>query len=271
MRTANHAEHRRWNDPYWTSVWPDREALTGAAAERLLDALSLRAGERVLDVGSGAGATTLRAAAAVGPAGRVVGADISAPLVELARRRAREAGAGNARFEVLDVQTGPVSGGPYDVVMSQFGVMFFDDPARAFANLAGALRAGGRIGFACWQSMADNPWHVGHALSGLAPPPPPPAPGASPTGPFALGERARLEALLAGAGFEAVAVESCRETVTVPRHALYDDGQLDFLGVPPERRAEAADAVEGLLAAMADGSGSYAAPLAYWVVTARAR
>ena len=164
-------------------------------------ALAPTAGERVLDVGCGGGKATIAAARVVGPAGRVIGADISVPLTELAAQRAAEAGVDNVSFQAADVQQETVEGGPFDAAMSQFGVMFFDEPATAFANIRAQLAPGGRIAFSCWQPIERNPWFFGAALAGLAPPPPPPEPGKSPTGPFALGDAERTQGILESAGF----------------------------------------------------------------------
>ncbi|MGH2849337.1 MAG: SAM-dependent methyltransferase, partial [Solirubrobacteraceae bacterium] len=98
----NEIEQKRWNDAQWTALWPRRERLTDAVSPLLLEAASLRAGERVLDVGCGGGKTSLAAARAVGPQGTATGADISAPLAALARQRAEEAGVDNVSFHVVD-------------------------------------------------------------------------------------------------------------------------------------------------------------------------
>ena len=100
----------------------------------------------------------------------------------------------NVSFCVADVRQDTVAGAPFDVVMSQFGVMFFDEPETAFANIHSLLAPGGRIVFSCWQPIERNPWFPGVALAGLVPPPPAPEPGKSPTGPFALGDHERTQA-----------------------------------------------------------------------------
>jgi SAM-dependent methyltransferase len=106
----------------------------------------------------------------------------------LAQARAAEAGVRNVEFVPLDMQSGRVGEGTFDLAVSQFGVMFFDQPALAFANIGRHLRRHGRLIFVCWQTVDRNPWHVASALAGLIPLPKPPEPGRSVAGPFTLGE-----------------------------------------------------------------------------------
>src|SRR6202451_2796822 len=120
----NETERRRWNDPYWSGVWPRREQLTGAVTPVLFEQLQLKPGERVLDIGSGAGITSITASGLVGTTGEVVGADISAPLVAFSTARAAKEKAVNVHFLVADVQEEQIPGAPFDVALSQFGVMF---------------------------------------------------------------------------------------------------------------------------------------------------
>jgi SAM-dependent methyltransferase len=235
----------------------------------LLEALALRPGDRVLDIGSGAGAAALRAAEIVGGDGAVIGADISAPLVELAARRARGAGVGNASFQVADMQTVRVNGGPFTVAMSQFGVMFFDEPTVAFANIRAHLVAGGRFGFACWRAAERNPWFFASALAGLVAPPPPPGPGKSPTGPFALADADRVRDLLEQAGFMDVTVSAHQTSIEAPEDAVVDDAQLVLMGITAESMTRAHAAVDRHMAQFRQPSGMSRFPLAYQVVTAR--
>jgi SAM-dependent methyltransferase len=240
---ANEVERERWNDQQWTAVWPKRERFTDAVSPSLLEAAALQPGERVLDVGSGGGKTSLAAGLAVGAEGAVVGADISAALCELATRRASEAGAANVSFQVLDMQTGSLEGEAFDVALSQFGVMFFDEPLTAFANIRAQLRPGGRLTFACWQSLERNPWFFAPAVADLLPPPPAPAAGKSPTGPFALADVERTAGILGSAGFADVRCTPHELAVDVPEDSVVDDAQLVFMGVPPEELEAAAAAV----------------------------
>jgi SAM-dependent methyltransferase len=268
---ANEAERRRWNDDRWVAVWPKREALTDAITPILLDALALQAGERVLDVGCGGGKTTIAAAQAVGPTGTAIGADISKPLSELAAQRAAEAHVNNVMFRVADVQLEPIAEGPFDVVMSQFGVMFFDEAEKAFANIHAHLAPGGRMAFACWQTIDRNPWNVAAALAGIIPPPPPPAPGKNPTGPFSLGDPDRTQGILEAAGFAHVRRTPHELLADVPQDAVVDEAQLTFTGVTPDRMAEATAAVNAHHAPFRTSPGMAKFPLAFQIFQATAR
>jgi len=147
---------------YWDragKVWVEQQAMLdrmyAPIAQAVVEAADLRAGEAVLDVGCGSGATTFAAAWRVGPQGRAVGVDISPALLELARRRAGEDGLEGVAFLQADAQA-HVFAPEFDAIVSRFGVMFFPDPVAAFANLRTALKPGGRLVFACWRGPEDN-------------------------------------------------------------------------------------------------------------------
>jgi SAM-dependent methyltransferase len=267
---TNAAERRRWNDEYWASVWPKREQLTNVVTGLLLGHLGLIAGEKVLDVGSGGGTTTLAAGRLVGDRGSVLGADISAPLVDLARQRALDQRAANVSFLVADVQHDTIPGAPFDAAMSQFGVMFFDQPDTAFANIRHHLLPGGRLGFACWQSVENNPWFVGPALAKFVPSPPAPAPGKSPTGPFSLSDPRRVVEVLASSGWTGVQHKPHDVVVNVDREAIVDDHQLTFLGVAAPSFDDARRAVEDHLKRLTGSDGRIQAPLSFQIFTATA-
>jgi SAM-dependent methyltransferase len=267
---SNASERRRWNDEYWASVWPKREQMTSAVTSILLDRVALRESEVVLDIGSGGGVTTIAAGRLVGDGGSVVGADISASLVELARRRAVEQHAANVSFRLADVQHDTIPGIPFDVAISQFGVMFFDQPVTAFANVRRQLVPRGRLAFACWQPIEKNPWFVGPALAGYVPTPALPAPGKSPTGPFSLSDPQRVIEILTASGWSDVKHEPLELPVEVDREAIVDDGQLTFLGVPDASFEKARQAVEEHLARLEGGDRRIRAPLAFQIFTAAA-
>ena len=266
--STNEVERRRWNDERWAAVWPKRERLTDAVSTYVLEAAALAPGERVLDVGCGGGKTALAAGLAVGAQGAVVGADISTPLRELAAGRAAEAGAANVTFRVVDMQTDTVEGAPFDVALSQFGVMFFDEPITAFANIRGHLEPGGRIAFACWQAGERNPWFFAPALAALLPPPPAPAPGKAPTGPFAFADPEHTSAILRSAGFLDVRRTPHELTVELPQDSVVDEAQLAFMGVPEDKLAAAQAAVDAHMAQFALSPTLSRFPLAFQVFQA---
>jgi len=265
---ANERERRRWNDERWTSAWPQREALTSAVTPALLSACPAGPGQRVLDVGCGGGELTIALAARVGPTGTVVGVDLSTDLVALARDRATDAGVANVDFLELDMQVDLVGGETFDLAVSQFGVMFFDQPPVAFTNIGRHLHPGSTLVFACWQRVEVNPWHIGTALAPLVPAPPAPAAGTWPVGPFTLGDRDHTTALLRDVGYEDISIDRHQVTVSAPASAIVDPDLLEFMGVTPERRQGALDLIDRHLAQFAQRDGLYAYPLAFQIVQA---
>jgi SAM-dependent methyltransferase len=267
--TANEAQRRQWNDDIRLTTWLRREPLTAAVTATLLQHAALASGQRVLDVGCGGGRTTIAAAGELAPGGTALGADISAPLVQLARQRAGTAGVSNARFTVADVQTARLDEAPFDAAISQFGVMFFDDAAEAFANIRDHLRPGGRLTFVCWQAMADNPWFPDLAIRPFTPPAPEPRPGTNATGPFTLADPGYTAGVLEAAGWTAIERTHYNQAVAVKREVIaYDNSYLRFLGVADDRLPEAQAAATRHLASLRRDDGRYDAQLAFQIFTA---
>jgi SAM-dependent methyltransferase len=161
VSVANQLEYEAWNGESgrrWIANAERHDRVLRPVAEALLNGSLLQAGEAVLDLGCGCGATTLGAARAVGPTGSVVGVDISEVMLNVATRRIAETGPANVALLAADAQTHPFEPGRYDIAISRFGTMFFHDPAAAFANIAGALRPGGRLYIATWQPLVANDW-----------------------------------------------------------------------------------------------------------------
>jgi ubiquinone/menaquinone biosynthesis C-methylase UbiE len=157
MSTPNQVQRDAWNGDSghrWVADADRRDHILAPVADTLLAAAALQSGEAVLDIGCGCGATTVAAADAVAP-GVTVGVDLSAPMLDLARRRAGER---PVSFQEADAQTHQFEADSFDVAISRFGTMFFDDPAAAFANLATAMRPGGRLCLATWQPLDANDW-----------------------------------------------------------------------------------------------------------------
>lgn len=226
---ANQQQSEAWNgaesthyvdhaDRYDRQLAPFTDALNERAR--------LGAGDSVLDVGCGCGATTL---AAAGAARSALGADLSAPLVAVAAERARAGSVANVDFLVADAQTDPFEAGPFDVIISQFGLMFFDDPIAAFTNLGRALAPDGRMVFVCWQGLDANEWLMVVA-DALRPHVELPTLGGLTRGPgmFALQDPEETSDLLGAAGFTSVEVEPLSPAVVLGGGGTLD-GSLDFL------------------------------------------
>jgi SAM-dependent methyltransferase len=250
------------------------ERMRAALTARLLGGARVEDGENVLDIGCGCGDVTILAARAAG-CGHALGADLSRPQIAEARRLAAAAGVGNAAFEVADAQVHAFPPAAFDLVLSNFGVMFFDDPAAAFGNLRKALRPGGRLAFLCWRAHAENPFfangfaETAMALGLLEP--------SGPAAAFALADTDLTGALLAGAGFGRIEFAPVDEPLLVGRDV---DDVLEYERASPS----AAGLLAGLSAAQAaeltvsvrDRLTAYATPDgvvmpgAAWLVTAQA-
>lgn len=161
---------------------------------------NIRADDRVLDIGCGTGRTTRDAARSAGE-GSALGVDLSASMIERARELARAERVHNVAFEQGDAQVHRFPEGGFDVAISRFGTMFFDDPAAAFANIAVALRPGGRLVMMVWQEHEHNEWSVAieRALGREGEGSPVPAPEAREA--FSLADQDTVEAILGAAGF----------------------------------------------------------------------
>jgi SAM-dependent methyltransferase len=197
-------------------------------------------------------------------------------MLARARERARDAGLANVEFANADAQTHAFAAGAWDCVYSRFGVMFFADPARAFANLRGTLRRGGRVSFACWRPFPENPWMMVPfaALATFLTPPPPPPPGAP--GPFSFGDPDRVRGILADAGFEQIELAPHDGELTLGS-SLDDAVTFTLCAGPASRLIEGATAADRARAervvrdALAPHARSGAVSLAgaIWLVTAR--
>ena len=167
--------------------------------------------EQVLDVGCGTGQAT-REAARMARAGSALGVDISAPAVERARRLARAQRVNNVTFERADAQVHPFRRARFDLAISRFGTMFFDNPVAAFANVGQALRPGGRLVMMVWQAHDRNEWEVAIRQS-LAGPEGSPAVAAAGPDPFSLADPPTVTAVLEAAGFAGVTFTDVHEPV----------------------------------------------------------
>ena len=213
---ANAAQRRYWNTvagPRWVASPGFRERRNQESLALLLAHLGLRGGESVLEIGPGTGALTVPLAEAVGEHGRVVAVDISEPMLGAARQKIAERGLRNVTLHSGDAQVFAFEQAAFDLATSRMGVMFFADPAAAFRNLKGALKPGGRLGFACWAPIDENRhWRISYdvALRHLGPPAPLPAHA---PGPLAFGDPEYIRGVLTAAGFSEIAVERAHPTI----------------------------------------------------------
>ena len=209
---ANTEQARAWDGDegaYWADHAQRFDRAVAAYHGTFMAACGIASGARVLDIGCGTGQATRDAAAAARP-GPALGVDLSARMIELARRLAAGQDIGNVSFEQADAQIYPFPAGSFDVAISRTGTMFFGDPGAAFANIGRALRPGGRLVMLVWQGPGPNEWirELGGALAAGRDLPGPPA-GAP--GPFSLADPARTRTLLASAGFSGVTLDALSE------------------------------------------------------------
>src|SRR5215469_478855 len=275
--TVNAEQAEDWNGPigqHFLDYREQGERTRIRLTARLLAAAHIEGGENVLDVGCGCGDSTVLAARAT-RSGHVLGADLSQIQVAEARRLAAAAGVTNARFEVADVQVHPFQAGLFDLVLSNFGVMFFDDPAAAFGNIRKALRPGGRLAFLCWRTRDENPFFtMGFAAAaaalGIREMPEPDAA-------FSLADPAFVGALLRGAGFGGIEFAKADEPMLIGRdiddvvedERTYPSAKEVLTGLSPALVDELTRQVRDSLAAYASSDG-VTMPGAAWLVTAHA-
>jgi len=189
----------------WVTRQEHTDITLAAVSEALLALAAPRSGERVLEVGCGCGALALDLARAVGPTGQVTALDISEPMLAEGRRRAEAARIDNVSWQASDAATAELEA--FDVLVSNFGVMFFGDPVAAFAHMRAAASPGARMAFVCWRPLVDNPWLEApmHAVARHLPPRPKPNPLAP--GMFAFADPQRVTQVLTEAGWAAPRID----------------------------------------------------------------
>jgi SAM-dependent methyltransferase len=277
---ANADQIAYWNGPRgqrWTDRQQLQDIMLAPVADILIDRAKVRAGERIIDVGCGCGATTVALGQKVGRAGHVLGVDISAPMLARARQIA-PAGL-PIDFALADATVYRFEPASFDLLVSRFGVMFFADPALSFANMRRALRPSGRLTFACWREPRENPWLMLPLQAVYQHVPKLPQQGPEEPGPFAFASEARVNRILSEAGFLGIAMEPCHLTVDIATGRGLDAAVESALDIgpasraledqPADLRAAATDSIREALAPFANGQS---VPLAasIWIVTAAA-
>ena len=269
-----------WNGPggqRWASRQQAQDILLAPVADVLIDRAEPAAGERIIDIGCGSGFTTIAFAQKVGSSGHVLGVDVSGPMLE----RARQSTPKDAPidFVLADATLYPFEAASFDLLASRFGVMFFADPAKSFANMRKALRPSGRLTFACWREPRENPWMMTPLQAIYEHVPKLPPQGPEDPGPFAFASEERVHRILGEAGFTGIAMEPCPLSLDIAigrgleaavRGALeIGPASRALEGQPEELRMAATHSIRETLTPFVMGD---AVPLAasIWIVTARA-
>jgi SAM-dependent methyltransferase len=281
----NQAMRALWNGTAgrgWVEAQDALRAKFAAVTERLLAGIPAGDGGRLLDVGCGSGATTLAMARRLGPGADCLGVDVSEPLLEVARAHAAEAGL-PVRFLQADAQVHEFEPAGFDWLVSQFGVMFFDDPVRAFENLRRAARPGAALRLAAWRTPAENGFMT--LAERTATPLLPALQGqpARPTGApgqYAFADPDLVRRILASAGWTGIDVRPADVACAFPASEL--ERYLSWIGavgrllqeVDGPSRRRVLDALLAAHAAYVHGAGGSDATVRFtaacWVIVARA-
>ena len=269
-----------WNGPggqRWADRQQAQDILLAPVADILIDRAKTKAGESVVDVGCGSGAISIALAQKVGPSGHVLGIDISGPMLARARQIA-PAGL-PIDFALADATVYPFEPKNFDLLASRFGVMFFAEPARSFANMRKALRPSGRLAFACWREPRENPFFMAPLQAVYKHVPKLPQQGPEDPGPFSFSSEARVQRILSEAGFTGIAMEPCNLSLDIAVGRGLDAAVESALEIgpsaralaeqPPDLVAAAARSIREALAPFARGQ-TVPLPASIWIVTASA-
>lgn len=279
MKTAPTNDWDGTSGENWVAHQMRLDLMLHAFGDAAMATAKVTPGEHILDIGCGAGVTSLALAERVGAEGHVLGVDISPQLI--ARARIAVPDGAPVVFELADAADAALTAHGFDLLFSRFGVMFFADPVAAFAHMRQALKAGGRLAFVCWRGAQENDWVrlPMAAIRHLVEPAPadPHAPG-----PFAFADRDRLSAILASAGFTDIDIvpfdtsisyghgETRAEAVDDALALAFAVGPLSraLADQPGDIRAKAAEAVREAFSRR-PGETSVLIDGAAWIVTAR--
>jgi SAM-dependent methyltransferase len=227
---TDHQQAALWNGRAgraWAEAQEVLDQVLRPFEDLLVDAVCAGSRHRVLDVGCGTGSTTRAVARRLGANGHCVGIDISEPMIAAARASAQREGA-PASFVRADAQTHAFAPGSFDMIISRFGVMFFDEPVAAFANLRRAATHDAELRFIAWRSAAENPFMTTaeRAAAPLLPDIPARRPDAP--GQFFLADRHRISSILEESGWAEVDIRAIDVDCALPEKALV--GYITRLG-----------------------------------------
>jgi len=277
-QTFNDEQRARWNGiegEYWTRQNERLDRTLAPITGPLLAFAAARLGSTIIDVGCGCGATTVELARMVGPSGRVTGIDISEAMLERAKQRLREYA--NTACLLGDAAELGLADLRAELMVSRFGVMFFGDPIAAFSNLRSGLVPGGRLRFACWRSIHQNPWLQIPLEAVYKHAPRLPKPQPEEPGPFAFADPARVTRTLTLAGFTTPSFTPLDVRLDLAagggfEEAVFHASQVGpakraLTGQPDEVRAAAIESIRCSLTPYASTTGVELAA-AVWLVAA---
>jgi len=213
----------------WTRFADEYDDTNRSIWARFLETDPIRRADRVLDIGCGCGQST-RDAARLAHEGSALGVDLSSSMLAVARRRATAEGVTNVDFRRADAQVYAFDPESFDVAISRFGVMFFEDRTTAFLNIAAALRPGGRLAVLAWQDVRKNEW-IMTVRETLAAGRDLPMPPVGTPGPMALADQDDVRSLLSDTGFESVGFTSIEEPVWLGADAEAAYGFVSEIGI----------------------------------------
>ena len=261
----------------WVNKQKEMDIMLNPLGQRAIDKLDLSNGKRILDIGCGCGATTLEIAKMI-PEGKIIGVDISEPMLNQARKDALEMSLSNTEFVVQDVQTDEISKDAFDIAFSRFGVMFFEDSYEAFKNINNSLKIGGQLSFVCWQEPLLNPWQslsiqVIKQFIDL-PSPPPKSPG-----PFAFEDKSYIEDILDCSNFKDINIDDNQEEIIMFSGKSLKEASEDYLTINPvvtemlknSPKELKEEILEALIIKFSDFHEDHGLvfPSATWIVTAK--
>ena len=208
-------------DVYWNEAGGDKwvnslahiESVISPVGKHLLSSLPLEQTTSVLDIGCGGGLVTSKVAELIGRKGKVLGADISSTILKESVKLFGTIP--NLEFQVCDAETHAFETCSYDLVISRFGIMFFQDPYAAFKNIYSAVKPGGFLRVACWKPATENPWMMKASAAAFEVLERPPAPKPGEPGPFSLGEGTLVMDILTKAGFRNITMQPIVEMLNM--------------------------------------------------------
>ena len=280
MSNAEQIEY--WNGDAgkrWAAQDNTMERLLQPITEALLAHANVEGCISALDIGCGGGSQSMMLAARLGPDAKVLGVDISEPMLQVARQKPPGAGPNLARVDFMqaDAATQVFAADSFDLLFSRFGVMFFDDPVAAFSNVRSAIKPGGRLAFCCWQALKNNDWTWIPLQAALQHLPPPEAPAPNAPGPFAFADPERVSSILGDSGFGDIAVTPHCMTMRFSEAPTLQESVRELAKIGPIGRllTDQDEAVlEKVFAAMEEvlqpyyRDGALNLPAAIWMVTA---